>query len=226
MLQENSLKKQTQINFVDLKRQYESIKTEVDAAIADCLQNTAFIGGKAVQEFADAFAAFCGTKYCIPCGNGTDALEIALQAFDIQAGDEVIVPFNSFIATAEAVSNRGGTVVFCDCDPNSYNLDIQQLEQLITPKTKAIIPVHLYGRMADMTAIMALAEKHNLYVLEDAAQAHGATHRGQKAGSFGHFSTFSFYPGKNLGAYGDAGAIMTNDEKLYLLAKKMVKHFM
>jgi len=212
------------IQFVDLKRQYLAYKDEIDEAIQQCLDNTAFIGGKAVQQFADHFAAFCETNYCVPCGNGTDALEIGIQALGIGAGDEVIVPANSFVASAEAVSNNQAEVVFCDIHPESYNIDPARLEALIGPKTKAIMVVHLFGRVADMDPIMALAKKHQLYVIEDASQAHGARYKGKKAGNFGDFGVFSFYPGKNLGAYGDGGAIVCNDEALYLKMKKIANH--
>ena len=212
------------IQFVDLKRQYLAYKNEIDEAIQECLNNTAFIGGKAVHQFADRFAAFCETNYCVPCGNGTDALEIGVQALGLGAGDEVIVPANSFVASAEAVSNNQAEVVFCDVDPVSYNIDPSRLEALIGVRTKAIMVVHLFGRVADMDPILALAKKHQLYVIEDASQAHGAMYKGKKAGSFGDFGVFSFYPGKNLGAYGDGGAIVCNDEPLYLKMKKIANH--
>jgi len=213
-----------QIEFVDLKRQYLSIKDEIDAAMQSCIDQTRFIGGKPVSDFNEKFAAFCGVKHCIPCGNGTDALEIGVKALGIGAGDEVIIPVNSFVATAEAISNNGGEVVMCDVDPKSYNIDPTKIEALITPKTKAIIAVHLYGRIADMDPILALAKKYNLFVIEDSAQAHGAIYKGKKAGTFGDFATFSFFPGKNLGAYGDAGAIVTNNTELGQLCQKIANH--
>ncbi len=212
------------IQFVDLKRQYASIKNEMDAAIQHCVENTAFIGGESVKTFEARFAKMCQTKYCIACGNGTDALEIGMQALGIGAGDEVIVPANSFVASAEAVSTCGAAVVFCDAHPTSYNIDASKIEALITPKTKAIVAVHLYGRIADMDAIMDIANRHNLLVIEDSAQAHAATYKGKRAGTFGNFATFSFYPGKNLGAYGDGGAITTNDEQLFMQCKKIANH--
>ena len=212
------------IPLVDLKRQYQSIKTAIQVKLNHCLENTAFIGGNELIVFEENFAKFCETKYCIGCGNGTDALEIALQALGIGKNDEVIVPANSFIATAESVKTNGANVVFCDIDANSYNIDVAKIEQLITKNTKAIIAVHLYGRPADLPKLCEIAHKHNLFLIEDAAQAQGATCNGQKIGSFGTISTFSFYPGKNLGAYGDAGAIVTNDENLFLQCKKIANH--
>jgi dTDP-4-amino-4,6-dideoxygalactose transaminase len=206
------------IPFVDLNAQYETIKPEIDAAIQNVINESAFIGGKNVKQFEADFAQYIGAPYCIACGNGTDAIQIALKALDIQVGDEVIVPANSFIATSEAVTAAGGQVVFCDADDESNNLDTSLLEQKITDKTKAIIAVHLYGRPADMDDILAVAEKHNLKVIEDAAQAHGAKYKNNNIGTFGDIATFSFYPGKNLGAYGDGGAMVTKDADL---AKKM-----
>ena len=212
------------IEFVDLKKQYQSIKKEIDEAIHSCIDQTRFIGGTVVSDFAKSFASYCEVKYCIPCANGTDALEIGIKALGIGKGDEVIVPVNSFVASAEAVSNNGAKVVFCDIDPSSYNINPARIESLITPRTKAIMPVHLYGRVADMEPIMAIAKKHHLLIIEDASQAHGALYKGRKAGTFGNLAIFSFFPGKNLGAYGDAGAIVTNDEKLALLCKKIANH--
>ncbi len=212
------------IEFVDLKRQYLSIKKEIDEAIFDSLQNTAFIGGTALKQFEDAFAQYAECTYCIPVANGTDALEIAMTALGIGAGDEVIVPANSFVASAEAVSNCGATVVFCDVDPRSYNIDVALIEPLINQKTKAIMPVHLYGRIAPMQAIQQLAKQHQLLLIEDASQAHGARYGGKMSGHYGDAATYSFYPGKNLGAYGDAGAIVTNNEALYNQAKRIANH--
>ena len=206
------------IPFVDLKAQYHTLKPEMDAAIADILENTAFIGGKAVKQFEADFARYVGVKHCIGCGNGTDALQLTLLAMGLQKGDEVIVPANSFIATSEAVTAAGGHVVFCDADPQTDNINTREIERKITPKTKVIIAVHLYGKPADMDAITDIAQKYNLMVIEDSAQAHGAEYKGRRAGTMGHAACFSFYPGKNLGAYGDAGAMLTNDDAL---AKKM-----
>ena len=206
------------IPFVDLKAQYHAIKPEVDKAMADILENTAFIGGKAVKQFETDFARYIGVKYCIGCGNGTDALQLSLMAMGICAGDEVILPANSFIATSEAVTAAGARVVFCDADPISDNIDVDQIECKITKRTRAIIAVHLYGKPAEMDSILNIARKYNLKVIEDSAQAHGAQYKGQTAGTLADVACFSFYPGKNLGAYGDAGAMLTNNDQL---AKKM-----
>lgn len=212
------------IEFVDLKRQYLSIQKEMDEAIFNSLHNTAFIGGEALTQFETAFANYAECKYCVPVANGTDALEIAMKALGIGSGDEVIVPANSFVASAEAVSNCGATVVFCDVDKDSYNIDVNLLESLINSNTKAIMPVHLYGRIADMKAIQQIAQQNNLLIIEDASQGHGARYHSKMAGYFGDVATYSFYPGKNLGAYGDAGAIVTNNELLYNKAKRIANH--
>jgi len=206
------------IPFVDLKAQYHSIKPEIDAAISDILEHTAFIGGKAVKQFEIDFAGYIGVKHCIGCGNGTDALQLTMQAMGIGDGDEVIVPANSFIATSEAVTAAGARVVFCDADPISDNIDVDRIESKITKRTRAIIAVHLYGKPADMEPIILIAKKHKLKVIEDSAQGHGGQYKGHLLGTLGDAACFSFYPGKNLGAYGDAGAMLTNDDQL---AKKM-----
>jgi len=212
------------IQLVDLKKQYESIKTEIDSVIFEVLSKTAFIGGSYVRDFEEAFASFCGTRHCIGVGNGTDAIFIALKCMGIGEGDEVIVPANSFIATAEAVTQAGARVVFADVDPRTYNIDAASISERITPKTKAVIAVHLYGQPADMDPILALAARHGLKVIEDAAQAHGAEYKGRTIGSIGDCACFSFYPGKNLGAYGDAGAIVTNDDSLARKARMFANH--
>jgi len=212
------------IPLVDLKAQYESIKPEIDAAIARVIGKTAFIGGPFVQEFEQAFANYCGVKHCIGVGNGTDALFIALKALGIGAADEVITAANSFIATAEAITMTGARVVFVDIHPQTYNIDVNAIESKITPNTKAIIPVHLYGQPADMDPILSLAKKYGLKVIEDAAQAHGAFYKGRRIGSIGDMACFSFYPGKNLGAYGDAGAIVTSNEELAVKARMIGNH--
>ncbi|MEZ4949890.1 MAG: DegT/DnrJ/EryC1/StrS family aminotransferase [Saprospiraceae bacterium] len=212
------------IEFVDLKRQYASISKEIDAAINEVIQNTDFVNGKAVKEFEKSFAEYCGLKYCVPCGNGTDALEIGMKALGIGAGDKVIVPANSFVASGEAVNNIGADVIFCDIDADSYNLDPNKIEACIDANTKAIMVVHLYGRMADMDPIVEIAQKHNLFIIEDASQAIGSTYKGKKPGQSGDFAVFSFYPGKNLGCYGDGGALVMNDENLYLTSKKIANH--
>ena len=212
------------IPFVDLKAQYYSIKEEIDNAISCVIQDSAFIGGKYAKAFEQSFADYVGVKNCVGVGNGTDALCIALKALGISDGDEVITVANSFIATSEAITMTGARVVFVDCDKDSYNIDIDKLEQVITSKTKAIIPVHLYGQPAEMDKIADVASKHNLYVVEDAAQAHGADYQGQRIGTIGDMACFSFFPGKNLGAYGDAGAIVTNDDNLARKARMIANH--
>lgn len=212
------------IPFVDLKAQYLSLKDELDAAIAQVVSETAFIGGRYAAAFEASFAEYLGVQHCVAVANGTDAIEIALQAIGVESGDEVLVPANTFIATAEAVSNIGARPVFVDIDPLSYNIDPAKIEEKITPRTKAVIPVHLYGLPAEMDKIMAVARKHELKVLEDSAQAHGATYKGQKVSSFGDAATFSFYPSKNLGAFGDAGAIVTNNKEYADRARLIANH--
>ncbi len=202
------------VPFLDLKAQYKTIKDEISAAINEVIENTAFAGGPFVAKFENEFAKFCSTKHAIGVGNGTDALWASLVALGIGAGDEVITTPNTFIATAEAISLSGASPVFVDIDEKTHNMNPALIEAAITPKTKAIIPVHLFGQPADMDPIMAIAEKHGLKVVEDACQAHGAEYKGKKAGSIGALGCFSFYPGKNLGAYGEGGGIVTNDEAL------------
>lgn len=212
------------IKFLDLAAQYECIKEDVNAAMAAVIRDCAFIGGKYAKVFEDEFAAYQRAGFCVGVGNGTDALEIVLEALDLPPGSEVIVPANSFIATSEAVTRVGHRVVFCDCEPGSFTLSVSDAERRITPATRAIIPVHLYGRPCDMAEIMALSRRHDLRVIEDCAQAHGAEFNGQRVGTFGNAGTFSFYPGKNLGAYGDAGAIVTNDEDLSVRCRMIANH--
>ncbi|CAA7618766.1 dTDP-3-amino-3, 6-dideoxy-alpha-D-galactopyranose transaminase [Magnetospirillum sp. LM-5] len=212
------------VPFVDLKAQYGSIKSDIDAAIATILDNAAFIGGQAVATFESAFAAFVGSRHCIGVANGTDALTLALRGLDIGVGDEVVTVANSFIASSEAISNAGATPVFVDCAADTYNIDVSRLAAAITPRTRAIVPVHLYGRPADMTAIMAIAREHDLKVVEDCAQAHGASLDGRMVGTFGDAACFSFYPGKNLGAYGDAGAVVTTDAELARRVRMTANH--
>lgn len=202
------------VPFLDLKSQYLSIKNEIHEALDGVLEKTAFAGGPFVAQFEKEFAAFCGTGQAVGVGNGTDALWMALLALGVGPGDEVITVPDTFIATAEAISYCGATPVFVDVDEKSYNMDPNLLEAAITPKTKAVIPVHLFGQMSDMDPIMEIARKHNLFVLEDASQAHGARYKGKPAGSIADAGCFSFYPGKNLGAYGEAGAVVTNDTGL------------
>lgn len=212
------------IPFVDLKKQYLSIKDQIDRAISDVISNSAFIGGSYVQQFEKEFAEYCGTKHCIGVGNGTDSLYIALKSLGIGVGDEVITSAFSFIATSEAITLSGAKTVFVDIDPMSYNIDVSKIEERITDRTKAIIPVHLYGRPAEMDKIKEIAVKYDLKVIEDAAQAHGAHYRDQKVGSMGDIASFSFYPGKNLGAYGDGGALVTDDDELANRARKIANH--
>lgn len=201
------------VPFVDLKQQYASIKTEVDAAIARVIENTSFILGPEVRAFEAAFAEYVGARACIAVNSGTAALQLALMAAGVGAGDEVIVPSFTFFATAEAVSVLGATPVFVDVDPVSYTVTAAAFERVITPRTRAVIPVHLYGQAADLDPILELARRHNLHVIEDAAQAHGAEYKDKRVGALGSAGCFSFYPSKNLGAYGEAGAVVTNDEQ-------------
>jgi len=202
------------VPFLDLKAQYESIRSEVGAAMQAVLDKTAFAGGPFVEQFEKEFAAFCQVEHAVGVGNGTDALWLALLGSGVGAGDEVITAANTFIATAEAISLCGATPVFVDVDEKTYNIDPARIEKALTPRAKAIIPVHLYGQMADMDPILEIARRRNLTVIEDASQAHGAEYKGRRAGSIGRAGCFSFYPGKNLGAYGEAGAVVTNDGAL------------
>jgi dTDP-4-amino-4,6-dideoxygalactose transaminase len=200
------------VPFVDLRVQYLSIKDEIDGAIARVLDNTSFVLGPEVEAFETAFAEYTGARFCIGVNSGTAAIQLALTACGLGAGDEVIVPANTFFATAEAVSTAGATPVFVDADPISYNLDVSKIEASITKRTRAIMPVHLYGQAADLDSIFEIAERRGLIVIEDAAQAHGSRYKGRRVGAFGRAGCFSFYPGKNLGAYGEGGAVVTNDE--------------
>ena len=213
-----------QVSFVDLRSQYQSIKKEIDGAISRVIEDCAFVGGKYLDSFEQSFARYAGARHAIGVGKGTDALFIALKSLGLKQGDEVITVANSFMATSEAITLAGARPVFVDCDEKTYNIDVRKLEQAITPKTKVLLPVHLYGQPADMTEIMALAKKHGLMVIEDAAQAHGAKFNGQKVGTFGDLACFSFFPGKNLGAYGDGGAIVSNNDQLALKARMFANH--
>lgn len=212
------------VPFVDLKAQYLSIKGEIDEAIQHVLETTQFIGGKIVKDFEQSFAEYVGAEHCVSCANGTDSLEMALQALGVGKGDEVIVPALTWISSAEAVNNVGAEPVFVDILTDEFTMNPKLIEEKINNKTKAIIPVHLYGLPARMPEIMAIAKKHNLKIIEDCAQAHGASINGQRVGTFGDISSFSFYPGKNLGAYGDAGAMITNDSELELKLKQLANH--
>jgi dTDP-4-amino-4,6-dideoxygalactose transaminase len=199
------------IPFVDLHAQYLTIKSEIDAAIADVIARSAFIRGSHVEAFERAWAETLGVKHCVSCANGTDALYVAMRALGVKHGDEIITTAHSWISASETITQAGGRVVFCDTDIDIFTINPALIEAKITSATVGIIPVHLYGQPADMDAIMAIAKKHNLWVIEDCAQAHMAKYKGQLVGTFGNVATFSFYPGKNLGAYGDAGCAVTND---------------
>src|SRR5438045_6601494 len=209
---------QSQVPFVDLAAQYAAIAQEIDAAVSKVIREADFVLGREVRLFEEEFARFCEAQYTISVDTGTSALELALRAYDIGPGDEVITAANSFIASALGISHAGATPVLVDIDPDTYTVDVAAIERAITPRTKAIIPVHLYGQPADMDPIMEAARRHNLVVIEDACQAHGARYKGRRTGSLGHAAAFSFYPGKNLGAYGDGGAVVTNDPEA---AKKL-----
>lgn len=208
---------------VDLKGQYNKIKNEIDQAVINCISSAAFINGPAVKEFQLNFEKYLGVKHVIPCANGTDSLQIAMMALDLKPGDEVICPAFTYVATAEVIGLLGLTPVMVDVNPNTFNIESTAIEKAITSKTKAIVPVHLYGQSCDMEPILLLAKKHNLFVIEDNAQAIGAEYtfsngRIAKTGTIGHIGSTSFFPSKNLGCYGDGGALMTNDDDL---AKKM-----
>lgn len=202
------------IPLVDLKAQYDSIKPEIDGAIQTILDTTRFIGGEPLQEFEAGFRDFQQTKHAVGVASGTGGIFLTLRALGIQPNDEIITTPHTFIATIEPIEDIGAIPVFVDIDPKTYNLDPQKIEDAITPRTRAIMPVHLYGQMAPMQDIMDIARRHNLLVIEDAAQAHGAEYQGIRAGNWGDAAIFSFYPGKNLGAYGDAGAICTNHDDI------------
>ena len=204
----------TPVPFADLHAQYLTIKQPIDAAIAEVIRSSAYIRGPFVQRFEEEFAAAVGAKHCVSCANGTDSLYIAMHALGVRPGDEVITTAHSWISTSETITQAGGAVVFCDTDASTFTIDPAQIEARITPRTVGIIPVHLYGQPADMSAIMAIAKKHKLWVIEDCAQAHLARVDDQMVGSFGDAASYSFYPGKNLGAMGDAGAVTTNDKAL------------
>jgi UDP-2-acetamido-2-deoxy-ribo-hexuluronate aminotransferase len=217
------------IQMVDLKQQYTKIKAEVDLAIAEVIRNATFINGPAVTEFAKALAAYNGSANVIPCANGTDALQIAMMALDLQPGDEVITPSFTYIATTEVVALLRLTPVFVDVDPRTFCMDPAALEAAITPRTKAVVPVHLYGHAAPMEEIMAIAKRHNLFVIEDNAQAIGSTYTAKdgsrkKTGAIGAIGATSFFPSKNLGCYGDGGAIFTDDDTLATRLKMIANH--
>jgi UDP-2-acetamido-2-deoxy-ribo-hexuluronate aminotransferase len=217
------------IHMVDLQSQYLRIKSEIDDALEEVLTSTAFIQGPQVHQFADALKNYVGAGFCIPCANGTDALQIAMMALDLKSGDEIILPVHTYVATAEVTALLGLTPIFIDVKPDTFNLDVDQLEKKITSKTKAIVPVHLYGQCADMEPILKIAAKHNLFVIEDAAQSLGAMYTfadgtKKRSGTMGIMGTTSFFPSKNLGCFGDGGALFTNDAQLAEKIKMMANH--
>lgn len=223
------LARMDKMKMVDLYGQYIRIKPEIDRAIEDVLTSTAFIQGPQVSVFAEELAAYTGAGVVIPCANGTDALQIAMMALDIKPGDEVILPVHTYVATAEVIALLGIKPVFVDVDPESFNIDVRAIERVITSKTKAIVPVHLYGQCADMAAIMEIARRHNIHVIEDAAQALGAEYifqdgKRKQAGTMGIVGTTSFFPSKNLGCFGDGGAIFTNDKTLGEKIRMIANH--
>jgi len=212
------------IPLVDLSAQYEQIKQDIDDAVNSVISSTAFISGPIVERFELEFAEYLGVKHCIGVGNGTDAITLALKSCGVGPGDEVITVPNTFIATVEAISHLGAVPVFVDIDPSTFTMCADDLDSVITPRTKAIIPVHLFGHPVNMTPVMQIARSRGLKVVEDCAQAHGAEYNGVKVGTIGDVATFSFYPGKNLGAYGDAGALVTNSDEIALLIRKLRNH--
>lgn len=217
------------IQMVDTKTQYHKIKSEVDKAVLDVMESSAFINGKPVQDFAANLSAYLGVKHTIPCANGTDALQIAMMALDLKPGDEVITPSFTYIATTEVIALLRLTPVFVEVNPDTFCIDPVALEKAITPKTKAIVPVHLYGHAAPMEEIMTIAKKYNLFVIEDNAQAIGCDYTfsdgvKKKTGTIGHIGATSFYPSKNLGAFGDGGAIFTNDDDLAIKLRMIANH--
>jgi UDP-2-acetamido-2-deoxy-ribo-hexuluronate aminotransferase len=219
------------IQMVDLAGQYEKIKVEVDQAIQEVIDSAYFVGGPAIKKFQNNLQNYLDVKHVIACGNGTDALTIAMMALGLKPGDEVITSNFTFVATAEAIALLQLTPVLVDVDPETFNIDISALEKAITPKTKAIVPVHLFGQTADMEAVMAIADKHKLFVIEDTAQAIGSNFtfsngKVKKAGTIGHIGTTSFFPSKNLGCFGDGGALFTNDDHLAAMITKVVNHGM
>lgn len=212
------------VPFADLHAQYLSIREEIDTAIAAVIRDSAFVRGPFVERFEEEFATATGSAHCVSCANGTDSLYIAMNALGIKPGDEVIVPAHTWISTSETVTQTGATPVFCDIDPVTYTIDPQRLSGKITPRTVGIIPVHLFGQPADMDPIMETAQRKNLWVLEDCAQAHLASYKGRMVGSFGIAASYSFYPGKNLGAMGDAGALTTPDAALAAKMAMFARH--
>src|SRR3989344_1883636 len=212
------------VPFLDLKWQHEVIKDNLQKRFAEIFDNTSFVGGRAVEEFEKNFADYLGVKFAVGVANGTDALRLSLEALGIGPGDEVITIPTTFVATVSAIHYVGARPVLADIDPETRDFDFKFLERAVTPRTKAIIPVHLYGQPSEMERVLKFANSHNLRVVEDACQAHGAEYKKKKVGTFGDLSAFSFYPGKNLGAYGDGGVVVTNDEVLAERVKKLRNH--
>ena len=212
------------IKFLDLNAQYNSIKADIDDAIGRVVSEAAFVGGAYAAAFERDFAAWTGSPHCIGVGNGTDAIEIAIEALDLPEGSEIIVPGNSFIASSEAVTRSGHRVVFADVDHGCYTLDPESVRKKLSPRTAALMAVHLYGHPCDMDSLGEIAAENGLKIIEDCAQAHGAEYKGRRVGTIGDVATFSFYPGKNLGAYGDAGAIVTASEKLARRMRMIANH--
>jgi UDP-2-acetamido-2-deoxy-ribo-hexuluronate aminotransferase len=217
------------IQMVDLKGQYQHLKADIDRAVIQAIEESAYINGPAVKQFAQELATYCGVKHVIPCANGTDALQIAMMALGLQPGDEVIVPAFTYIATAEVIALLGLKPVFVDVYPDTFMIAVDQLKEKVTAKTKAIVPVHLYGQCADMEALLQFAQQHKLYIIEDAAQAIGASYsfssgRSQQAGTLGNIGATSFFPSKNLGCFGDGGALFTNDDALAAKLQMIANH--
>ena len=212
------------IKFLDLNKQYLSIQDQIDSKISQVIRESSFIGGKHLIEFEEKFSNYHEAKFCVGVGNGTDALEIAIEALNLPLGSEIIVPANSFIASAEAVTRTGHKVQFCDVNSDDYTIDLGDLKKRINKNTSAIMAVHLYGHPCDMDGLLSLQKTHDLKIIEDCAQAHGAEYKGKKIGAIGDIGCFSFYPGKNLGAYGDGGAILSNDEDLSTKCRMIANH--
>jgi dTDP-4-amino-4,6-dideoxygalactose transaminase len=212
------------IPLLDLKAQYLELKNELDSAIGDVMSSAGFIGGPRVRELESAIAEYCGTKHAVACGNGTDALFLIMHALGIGKGDEVITTPFTFIATAEAIAHVGATPVFVDIEPDTYNMDVSLVEAAVTERTKAIMPVHIFGQCADMDPLNEIARRHGLRVIEDACQAIGATYNGKRAGSLADVAAFSFFPSKNLGCAGDGGILTTDDDEIAAACRKMANH--
>ena len=212
------------VPFNDLNAQYVGLKSEIDTAISDVIEHSSFVRGPYVSKFEEEFSKTIGSKYCVSCANGTDALYIAMKALGLEIGDEVIAPAHSWISTTSTITQAGGEVVFCDSDKSKFTLNPELLHSLLTEKTVGVIPVHLYGQPADMDPIMSFAKKHNLWVIEDCAQAHLAEYKGKTVGTIGDIGAFSFYPGKNLGAMGDAGGAVTSNNQLANKMAMIARH--